>query len=214
MFFCTYTLYPILIVTTVHSNMHLIFHITTGVLYLLELKDHMATLPKFEDESDMISSLEATIKTDLCVYDAKSKASCITASTSSDKKSSKKATSDDGNHITLSSASSTNEDDTTSSLKVLVDGESFNIKDQHHCDSMFDDAVKSVTEKIQVYFANSGSVKLKKHLASSVLQDLRTLVSCLDNLEEHSAKEMCSILMEKTIVMKQLYAFLSLMFEG
>jgi len=170
-------------------------------------------LPKTEGESDVISSLEATIQTDLSVNDTNSVTSCITASTSSGKESPKKVTSDGGDDETLHSASSaTDEVSTTSSLKGQVDTES--IDNQFHTNSMFGTAVKSVTKKIQVYLADSRSVKLKKYLASDILQDLRILGCCVDGLDEHSAEEMCFILMERTTVMKNFYSFLFLMFEG
>ena len=171
--------------------------------------------PKTEGESDEISSLEATVKTDLSVNDTKNVGSSITVSTSNGKESPKKVISDDGEYKTSRSASSaTDEVSTTSSLNGQIGTESFSVDNQCHTNSMFGTAVKSVTKKIQVYLADSRSVKLKKHLASGILQDLRILGSCVDGLDDNLAKEMCFILMEKTIVMKKLYSFLFLMFEG
>ena len=174
----------------------------------------MAT-SKAEDEGDVVSSLETTVKTSLSITDTKCETSCSisTATNDSGDSSVKNVTSDDEDNKTLHTTSSTtNETSMSSSLNDQINA----ADTQQHLESrsVFSTAVKSVSEKIQVYLADPKSVKLKKHMAPAILQDLRILVSCVDGLDEHSAKELFSILTEKATIMKNLYAFLLHMFEG
>ena len=173
----------------------------------------MAT-SRAEDEGDVVSSLEMTVKTSLSITDTKCETSCSisTATNDSGDSSVKNVTSDDEDNKTLHTTSTTNETSMSSSLNDQVNA----ADTQQHSESrsVFSTAVKSVSEKIQVYLADPKSVKLKKHTAPAILQDLRILVSCVDGLDEHSAKELFSILTEKATIMKNLYAFLLHMFEG
>ena len=161
----------------------------------------MATF-KTESEVDVVSSLETTTKSNLSITDIKNETSCADAAaknmTSSGLTSSCEG--DDGKILHTTSATNSKAD-TSFCLKDSADTQPSSV-------TVFDTAVKSVGEKIEVYLADSRSVNLKKSMAHAILQDLQVLVSCLDDLDEHSYKQLFSILTAKATIMKNFYVFL------
>lgn len=78
----------------------------------------------------------------------------------------------------------------------------------------FDSTVKSVVIKLKSYVADKRKVQMKQELSIEILQHFQIITSCLEDVNEDSVKEMCSILTADPTIMKLFYTFLSEVFEG
>ena len=74
--------------------------------------------------------------------------------------------------------------------------------------------MKSVELKLKSYIADKRKVQMKQELSIEILQNFQMIMSCVEDVDEDSVKEMCSILTTNPTIMKLFYSFLSEVFEG